>query len=235
MPTDTTDQQITTPTGTDAADNPVAFVNNVADVEPRLVRRYTNEADRTARMLALAENDVSTLAAEDRAEIYNGTNHISLFSRGIFANKFRTADLAPPINNSTVLFSDTVLFAALPTAGRFQFELVLFYDSSTTADLKVAFTIPAAAVIRWGGVGPSTTVSGGVGTAQFSVAIGSGTTITYGGSGVGTANTVALIAKGNVLMGGTAGNLQLQYAQQVADPTDTVVLAHSRLHVGRVE
>lgn len=234
MPTDTTDQQITTPTGTDAADNPVAFVNNVADVEPRLVRRYTNEADRTARMLALAENDVSTLAAEDRAEIYNGTNHISLFSRGIFANKFRTTD-ATAVNNSTVLVSDAVLVAALPTAGRFQFELVLFYDSSTTADLKVAFTIPAAAVIRWGGVGPSTTVSGGVGTAQFSVAIGSGTTITYGGSGVGTANTVALIAKGNVLMGGTAGNLQLQYAQQVADPTDTVVRAHSRLHVWRVE
>lgn len=234
MPTDTTDQQITTPTGTDAADNPVAFVNEVADIEPRLVRRYTNEADRTARMLALTENDVSTLAAEDRAEIYNGTNHISLFSRGIFANRFRTADAAA-INNSAVLVSDAVLVAALPTAGRFQFELVLFYDSSTTADLKVAFTIPAAAVIRWGGVGPSTTVSGGVGTAQFSVAIGSGTTITYGGSGVGTANTVALIAKGNVLMGGTAGNLQLQYAQQVADPTDTVVRAHSRLHVWRVE
>lgn len=234
MPTDTTDQQITTPTGTDAADNPVAFVNMIADVEPRLVRDYTNEADRTARMLALAENDVSTLAAEDRVEVYNGTNHISLYSRGIFANRFRTVDAAP-VNNSTVLVPDAVLVVALPVAGRFQFELVLFYDSSTAADFKVAFTIPAGAVTRWGGVGPSTTVSGGVGPGQFSVAIGSGTTVTYGGSGVGTANTVAMIVKGNVLMGGTAGNLQVQYAQQVADPTDTVVRAHSRLHVWRVE
>lgn len=234
MPTDTTDQQITMPTGPDAADNPVAFVNEVADIEPRLVRRYATEADRTARMLSLTENAVSTLAAEDRAEIYNGTNHISLFSRGIFANRFRTTD-ATAINNSTVLVSDAVLVAALPTAGRFQFELVMFYDSSTAADFKVAFTIPAAAVIRWGGVGPSTTVSAGVGTGQFSVAIGSGTSIPYGGSGVGTANTMMMIAKGNVLMGGTAGNLQVQYAQQTADPTDTVVRAHSRLHVWRVE
>lgn len=234
MPTDTTDQQITTPTGTDAADNPVAFVNQVADLEPRLVRRYTTEADRTARMLSLTENAISTLATEDRVDIYNGTNHISLHSRALFANKFRTVDAAA-INNSVALVSDAVLFAALPTAGRFQFDLTLFYDSSTTADFKVAFTIPAAAVIRWGGVGPSTTVASGVGPGQFSVAIGSGTTIVYGGSGVGTGNTVAIMVRGNVLMGGTAGNLQVQYAQQVADPTDTVVRAHSRLQVWRVE
>ena len=234
MPTDTTDQQITTPTGTDAADNPVAFVNQVADVEPRLVRRYTTEADRTARMLSLTENAISTLDTEDRAEVYNGTNHISLFSRALFANKFRTTDAAA-INNSVALVSDAVLFAALPTAGRFQFDLTLFYDSSTTADFKVALTIPALAVIRWGGVGPSTAVAAGVGTGQFSVAIGSGTTIVYGGSGVGTGNTLAIMVRGNVLMGGTAGNLQVQYAQQVADPTDTVVRAHSRLQVWRVE
>lgn len=234
MPSNTTDQQITLPIGADSADNPVAFIDQTADVEPRLVRTYTNEADRTAKMLALVENNISGLAAEDRVEVYNGTNHISLYSRGIFANRFRTVDAAP-VNNSTVLVPDAVLVVALPTAGRFQFELVLFYDSSTAADFKVAFTIPAGAVTRWGGVGPSTAVSSGVGTGQFSVAIGSGTTITYGGSGTGTANTLVIPIKGNVLMGGTAGNLQVQYAQQTADPTDTVVRAHSRLHVWRVE
>lgn len=234
MPSPTTDQQITLPIGVDSADNPVAFINQVTGVEPRLVRTYTNEADRTARMLSLVENNISGLAAEDRLDVWSGTTHLSLTSRALFANKFRTTD-ATAVNNSTVLVNDPVLFATLPTAGRFQFDLTLFYDSSTTADFKVAFTIPAAAVTRWGGVGPSTAVAAGVGTGQFSVAIGSGTAITYGGSGVGTGNTVAVMVRGNVLMGGTAGNLQLQYAQQAADPTDSIVRAHSRLQVWRVE
>lgn len=234
MPTDTTDQQITTPSGTDAADNPAAFINNVADVEPRLVRRYTSEADRTARMASLAENDFSTLSTEDRAEIYNGTNHISLFSRALFANKFRTTD-ATAIISSTTLVSDAVLFAALPAAGRFQFDLTLFYDSSTAADFKVAFTIPAGATMQWGGIGASTTVSSGVGTAQFSTTVTSDASIAYGGSGNGAANVLMLIARGSVVMGGTAGNLQTRYSQQTSDATNTIVRAHSRLQVWRVE
>lgn len=233
MPTDTTDQQITRPIGADSADNPVAFINGLADLEPRLVRSYTNEADRTARMLSLSENALSTLAAENRAEIYDGAAHVSLFTRALFAEKFRTADAAA-INNSTVLVSDATLVVALPTAGRFHWDLTLFYDSSTAGDFKVAHTIPAGATMQWGGLGASTAVSGGLGTGQFSAVTASGTSIAYGGSGVGTANTLMLNIKGGVVMGGTAGNLQVQYAQQTADPTNTVVRAHSRLLVWRV-
>lgn len=232
MPVNTSDQQITMPIGADTADNPTAFVNEVADVESRLVRIYTNEADRTARMLSLAENNISGLAAENRIEVYTGTTQISLYSRALWADLFRTADAAP-INNNAVLQSDAVLVTALPTAGRFHWNAILYFDAAAAADIKVAFTIPAGATMRWGGHGASTAVAGNVGTGQFLCTTVSGTAIPYGASGVGTANTSMIIINGTVVMGGTAGNLQLQYAQNTADPTDLVVRAHSRMSVWR--
>ena len=233
MPTDTSDQQITIPIGVDPADNPVAFVNSTADVEPRLVRTYTSEADRAARMTSLAENNISGLADVDRVEVWSGTTHLSLHTRALYADKFRTADAAA-INNSVALVPDNTLFAALPAAGRFHWTLTLFYDGSAAGDFKVAHTIPAGATMRWGGIGAATAVAAGVGTGQFLATTVSGTAIPYGASGVGTANTMTVLIHGTVVMGGTAGNLQVLYAQQAADPTNLIVREHSRLQVWRV-
>jgi len=232
MPAVTTDQGITRPIDADSADNPVAFINMLAGAEPRLVRKYLNAASRTALMTVLSENDISTLATEDRAEIYDGTTHVSLHTRSLYADLFRSTDSAP-INNSTVLVSDASLVTALPTTGRFNFDLTLFYDSANAADLKVTFTFPAGATARWGCIAPSNAVSTLIGTAFWGTVTASGTTVVFGGSGTGSTNTVMALARGTVVMGGTSGNLQLQYAQQTADPTDTVVRAQSRLHVWR--
>jgi hypothetical protein len=233
VPTNTPDQQLSLPVLADAANNPTAFTNFVAGVEQRLVRLYTSEADRTARMLTVSENELSGLAAEDRVEIYTGTTQISLYPRVFHTYKFRTVDSAA-VNNSTVLVNDSVLFAPLPTTGRFQFEFTLFYDASTTADFKIAFTWPAAALTRWGVHAASTTVSGGVGPGVWGTAVASGTAITIGGSGTGTANVLMATVKGTTLMGGTAGNLQLQYAQATADPSDSFIRSDSRMMVWRV-
>lgn len=233
MSVNTADQQITLPVGTDSADNPVAFVDAVADIENRLVRRYTNEADRTARMLALSENDISSLATENRVDCYDGTNHISLWQRSLFAAPFRTADAAAVVS-STVLVSDAVLTVPVPAAGRFQFDLTIFYDSSTTADFKLAFSWPALATGRWGMHGPATSVTAGVGDGVFNTVASSGTSIVIGGSGNGAASIMMAIARGSLLMGGTAGNLTVQYAQSVSDATNTIVRADSRLMVWRV-
>lgn len=233
MPVNTPDQQITMPIGADSADNPTAFVNEVADIEQRLVRIYTNLADRTARMLSLAENQLSGLAAENRIEVYDGATHLSLHTRALWADLWRTSD-ATPINNSTVLVPDTTFVTALPTAGRFHWNMILYFDAAGAADIKVAFTVPAGASMRWGGHGPSTTVSSNVGTGQFLCTTTSGTAIPYGGSGVGSGNTSMIIISGSVVMGGTAGNLQLQYAQNTADVSDLVVRSSSRMSVWRV-
>src|SRR6187402_977491 len=117
MPTVTPDQGLSLPVDADTADNPVAFSNFVAGVEPRLVRLYTNEADRTARQLVVAENELSGLGTENRLEVYNGAANISLRTRGNFLTT-RIATDQVLTASSTVLQNVTNMAAALPgTAG----------------------------------------------------------------------------------------------------------------------
>lgn len=229
MPTDTSDQQITMPVDADAADNPVAFVNMVADVEPRLVRLYTNEADRTARMLSLAENELSGLAAENRLDVYNGTNHVSLYTRSLFAMAYKTANqtMTP---SSTALQNVTDLVAAMPTAGTFSFRGIIYYDTSTGADVKIAFTTPAGVTFRWGGIGVATTGTT-TGDGNFATVTGSDTPLSYGGAGAGT--VMLCQVEGEYVAGGTAGNLQFRAAQNAAEASNTIIIARSRLEVWR--
>ena len=229
MPTDTSDQQITMPVDADTADNPVGFVNMVADVEPRLVRLYTNEADRTARMLTLAENQVSGLAAEKRLDVYDGSNHISLYARSLFALGRSSVDQNLTLS-STGLQNVTNVLAAMPTAGTFGFRAFVWYSSSTTADIKLAFSVPAAATIRWTGVGmvTGTSTSGDV---NFTTPTASDATAAYGANGVGS--IIGMQLEGTYVAGGTAGNLQLRAAQNAVDATQSVIHAHTRLEVWR--
>jgi hypothetical protein len=229
MPTDTSDQQITMPVDADSADNPVAFVNGVADIENRLVRRYTNLADRTARMAVLAANAISTLTTEARIDAYDGSNHVSLFRRSLFASPRMTAAQNLTISNTT-LQSITSLVAAMPTAGTFDFRGIIYYTSAAAADIKFAFLLPAGATILWNGPG---VVVGGTGTGDTTAttAAASDAVISYAGNGVGV--VLACQIEGTYVAGGTAGNLQFRAAQNTSDPTQSTIAIHSRIDIWR--
>lgn len=227
MPTDTPDQQITLPVGADAADNPVAFTNAIADIERRLVREYVNEADRTARRLIVSPNEISSLAAEGRLDVWDGSADISLFSRSLFALKRKAA--SQTLLSNTTLTNDNTLFVALPTAGTFGWRCWLLYNSSLTADIKLTYTWPAGATATWSGMGLASTATGTSGDINMAAVTVSGTTLVFGGA---AANSVILL-EGEIVMGGTAGNLQLQWAQNTSDATNTSVLARSRMMVWR--
>lgn len=229
MPTNSADQQITTPIGTDSpARIATAFTDFLADVEGRLVARYASVADRTARHPVGVENEVSALADLNRVEVHDGTNHISLLTRSYSTFAHRTADAAA-INNSTALVSDAVLLAPLVTNASYYWDSFLFYDSSTTADFKVAYTWPAGATARWGIMGITTA---GTTDMTVSTANASGTSLSCGGTGVGTVIWVKM--EGFIDTVGTAGNLQTQYAQQALDATNTTVRRGSVLRVYRI-
>ena len=228
MPTTTTDQGLSLPVDADTADNPVAFANFVAGVEPRLVRLYTNEADRTAKQLVVAENELSGLGTENRVEVYNGATNISLHTRAVHTTT-RTAVDQVLTASSTVLQNITNMVATLPgTAGAiFAWRGHVFYDATTTADIKFAFTIPAAATMRWGmtALGP-----GGTNPIYTSIT-GSGTAISIGALGIGS--VLYAVFSGEVTMGATPGNLQLQGAQNTSDASVTTVFARSFMEVWR--
>ena len=160
MPTVTPDQGLSLCIDADVADNPVAFNNFVAGVEPRLVRLYTDLADRTARQLVVAENELSGLGTENRVEVYNGAANISLRTRAQFLTT-RVASDQILTASSTALQNVTSMVATLPgTVGAiFRWSSSIFYDATTTADIKFAYTIPAGATMRWGAnaLGPGDT------------------------------------------------------------------------------
>lgn len=231
MPTDTPDQQITMPVDADAADNPLAFSQAVGDIEPRLVREYTTEADRTARMLSLSVNDISSLSAPTsglaRLDSYSGTAHQSLYVRGFHSFVRKASNQT--INNSTTLTNDTALLASLPSTGTHMFEMDIIYSSTTVADIKFAMTIPAGAFLTLLGVGLATTATTSVGDMNNFATATAGTAGAFGGIGAGS--FLPLRLWGEVATGGTAGNMTLQWAQNTLEATNTVVHNGSRMFV----
>lgn len=232
MPTDTPDQQITMPVDADAADNPLAFNQAVGDIEPKLVRAYVDEADRTARMLVLPENAISTLATENRAEIYNGSAHVSLYTRSTYARarKTGTQNVGP---SNTVLQNVTDMLIALPAVNGaiFQFRGIVYYNSNGTADIKFAFTIPAGgATFIWNPIGIATTATGTIGDVNCPAPSTSGTAAAFGGAGVDS----AVRFWGEITMGTVAGNLQLQAAQNTSDASTSNILPRSIIECWRL-
>lgn len=229
MSTNTPDQQITLPSGTDLANNPLAFTDMIADVETRLVLKYTTEADRAARHTAPVENDLTTLSTENRFEPWDGANYISLFSRSNHTLVRRTTD-GTPVNNSVALVSDPVLVAGIATGATYQWESTILYDSSTVADIKFTYTTPTFSFMRWSLVGLATTATTAEGDARYATVNASGTTAQVGGIGVGT--IISAKIEGSITTT-AAGNLQFQMAQQNLDATNTTVRTGSYLRVWR--
>jgi len=231
MPTPTPNQGIPIQNGPDAANLPGAQTSEVAVVEPRLVQQYTNLADRTARNPAPTENQVSALAAEDRVDIYDSANWVSLYRRSLSTYVEVLTDQV--ITNTIVLQNITALVAPVPTAGTFHWEVDMFYDTSTTEKIQFAFTWPAGVTnARWGGLAIDTSVTAAAGIIKTSTVTTSGTAIAYGGAGVGT--ILAATFAGRMTMGGTAGNLQMQFCQNAAAATNTTVRLGARMKVWRI-
>lgn len=224
MPTNTTNQQITIPIGTDGADNPQAFIDMIADVENRLVQRYTNLADRTARNPAPTQGELSILNTSTWYDRYTGAKWIPVTP----IQAFKTAS-APNVNNSTALINDPELVVPLPAANTtYAVDAVIFYISGTTADIKFTFAGPAGMTGTLGGIGLSTASAGASGDGLFA-AVGLPATVAFGGAGAGVALTAHLSA--TVVTVGTTGNLTLQWAQNALEVINTTVLLQSRVTV----
>lgn len=152
----------------------------------------------------------------------------SALTEGLFVRK--TADES--VTSSTTLQNDDHLVLALVAGTTYLLTGMLIYDASTAGDFKLAFTVPAGVTINWTAAGfrvADTTASGG---GSPTVQTGSGTTKNVGGIGAGSKG--AAVLNGLIRVGTTAGNLQLQWAQDVSDATATTVYTDSFLRLIKV-
>jgi hypothetical protein len=126
------------------------------------------------------------------------------------------------VNNT--ITPTTALSIPLLNKQRVQFRAVCYYTGDAAADTRFTFVVPSGAAIRWG---PSsgTRISGGDTIELQDAIIGSGTVISYGSS----TNTRIVEFVGSVETNGTAGDLELQFAQGTQVATDTNLLKNSHL------
>jgi hypothetical protein len=125
------------------------------------------------------------------------------------------------VTDSATLQADNDLFLALPASGTFGFLCLLYAVSSVaqgSGDLKAGWTWPTGASASWSAIGYAAT-SGGAANIN-AVRTASGATNSMG---VGTTELPVLVM-GTIVMGGTAGDLQLEWAQNAAATGNTITL-----------
>lgn len=140
----------------------------------------------------------------------------------------KTADQS--VTSSTTPVSDTELFVPLVATGSYQFECFLYFEGGAagSSDIKWKWIIPTGSTMRYTWTGWNNTGS----VARSGDGQVAGDTPSSASAGVG--NTHGVIMIGTVVVGTNAGNLQLQWAQNVSSATSTVVHAQSCLVLRRI-
>lgn len=138
--------------------------------------------------------------------------------------------------SSTTLQDVTDLAASVTSDAKYEGLLVFACNlsSGSTEDVKVGFSFPTGAALSFGGVGPSTGVTGTAGDGEFiyqATATSGTTTIAYG---VLSSRTVAVVSF-FLDTAATPGTLQVMAAQNTSGANTVTVSSASRLILWRVD
>lgn len=120
------------------------------------------------------------------------------------------------VNNSTTLQNDNELILPVLANEVWVFKLSVLYRSATTPDIKFGWTVPAGTTMSWALNDTAQAVFDESGAGQVAGA-GSSTT------------SIAGNVNGIIFVGSTAGNVNLQWAQNVLEVSDTKVLLGSNI------
>ena len=133
---------------------------------------------------------------------------------------------------TTTLTDDTALISAVQSTAVYEVELKLLYGALTGIGIKIGWTFPVGATMNWcaDGLASAVVVTSGI-ILRAGQIITDAVTL---GSAAAVATNVWAYPKGILTIGGTAGNLRLQWAQGAASGTGTVVRAGSQLKLKRI-
>lgn len=138
------------------------------------------------------------------------TKKITASQIGIPQIVYKSAD--ETVNNSTTLQDDNHLFFPVGANEVWAFIAHIPVNSGANPDFKFTFTAPAGTT---GGFANSETAGADM--------VAFGTTKNFSTNGVALGEIGALIT-GTAIVGGTAGNIQFQWAQNALEASDTKVL-----------
>lgn len=132
------------------------------------------------------------------------------------------------VTSSVTLQNDNDLLASVVANAQYDVECMLNYEGGTqgASDLKAGFTVPSGATLK---LCPAYVDTSG----NFHIGnnLTGGTTISAGSNGAGVPRTLTMT--GTLVVGSTAGTLQLQWAQNTSSGTPTIVHTGSSLTLTR--
>lgn len=227
MPTNLPDQGWTIPAPADLANNPLAFTDFAADVQATVVLRYPNTATRDAFNGGRVAGDISFTTGNTWYDRWTGTKWLPIMP-------LTTILAAPQIVNNSTAFVATALSITLPAiSATWTIEAWLYHASSTTADIKFTFAAPGGgATLVWGQVGLATTATTNTGD-MTNDASGTPTTA-ISAAGIGTADFINTLLTGQITTVGVASTVQVQFAQNTLDATNTTLFTNSWLRLSPV-
>jgi len=134
------------------------------------------------------------------------------------------------VTSSTTLTNDNDLVASLEANATYELEgyLMAFGSTPGVGDMKIDFTIPSGATMKYTSFGvvassPATSYEATVNASSTARAIG-----TNGSTDMGVP------IRADIVMGSTAGSVQLRFAQNSSNATATGFRAGSRLRFRRI-
>jgi hypothetical protein len=171
------------------------------------------------------------------ANTFGGSgNMVSMFTPGAIRavwNKFEPISIvrkttSQSVNDSTTLVADNQLKLKLANNETVYFEATIRYNSDPAADIKIAFVGPTGTTIRWDNSGSMYVGAGDTVAISSAEITESGSRVFGAAAGVRTINI-----SGYAQVGSTSGDLQMQFAQNVATVANTTVFFNSVLKVFR--
>lgn len=144
----------------------------------------------------------------------------------LFARK--TAD--ETISSSTTLQNDDHLFVSVAANTVYDVTLEMRELSQPGDDFKLGFTMPASATFTGALRGPATSATGFSGAETQSIEFTGGPLAIGGVAGV----NLPISVRGLLITAGTAGTLQIQWAQNSSSASGTTVKANSYLLLRQV-
>jgi hypothetical protein len=221
----------TTASFTTAKDTKLTGIEALADV---------TDAANVAAAGAVMESDTTTAAMgfvldEDNMASDSATKLATQQSIKAYVDSVVAGSSGPKIvvkaadesvASSVTLQNDDELLAPLLANTDYAFEAFLHVVGNSANDITIAFTVPTGATLAWS-FAPEISFSTNAPVTSTLVTA----------SGTGQSHEVSagmpIHIRGTVRVGGTAGNLQMQFAQRVSNATASTVKAGSHLIVSK--
>lgn len=134
------------------------------------------------------------------------------------------------VNNSTTFVSSTYLTLPVEANTGYIYEAFLVYDTGSTPDFKHKVLMPSGGFVRHGVWTPTTTVS----ATNTTIGVDALDTDNFASGGISAGTRMTLRPSGIIAIAATAGDVTIQFAQQVANASNTSLTFGSWMRLTRL-